>query len=105
MSICFRNLDVISCESWYAWSICIAECSISWNILRIYQTFWPSCRMLIQHQGLAFHSVKKCFPCVTRVSRALAATTKRPAAPAVGARCIPSNPRKLVKERACVSTT
>jgi hypothetical protein len=38
-----------------------------------------------QRQGVAFHSVKKRFPCVTRVSRALAATTKRPAAPAAGA--------------------
>jgi hypothetical protein len=105
MSRCFRNLGIISCESWYAWSICIAKCSISWNIWWIYQIFWPSWRMLIQHQGLAFHSVKKRFPCVTRVSRALAATMKRPAAPAVGARCTPPKPWKLVKERACVNTT
>ncbi len=30
----------------------------------------------VQRQGVAFHSVKKRFPCVTRVSRALAATTE-----------------------------
>jgi len=41
MSRWFCNLDVIFCESWYAWSICISECSISWNILPIYQTFRP----------------------------------------------------------------
>jgi len=29
-----------------------------------------------QRQGVAFHSVKKRFPCVTRVSRTLAATTE-----------------------------
>lgn len=30
----------------------------------------------VQAQGVAFHSVKTRFPCVTRVSRALAATTE-----------------------------
>lgn len=55
--------------------------------------------------GTCIHSVKKRFPCVTRVSRAIAAAMKRPVAPAAVARCIPSRGRKLLKERDRVNPT
>ncbi|MGO8888962.1 MAG: hypothetical protein ACLQB1_04515 [Streptosporangiaceae bacterium] len=59
----------------------------------------------VERQGVAFQSVKKRFPCVTRVSRALAATTEE--ARGTGHRSLvhSTKPRKLGKERDRVSPT
>ena len=59
----------------------------------------------VQRQGLPFHSVKKRFPCVTRVSRTLAATTEEARRTGRRSPVHSTKPRKLGKERDRVSPT
>jgi hypothetical protein len=59
----------------------------------------------VQRQGVAFHSVKKRFPCVTRVSRALVATTEEARGTGHRSPVDATKHRKLGKERDRVSPT
>jgi hypothetical protein len=59
----------------------------------------------VQRQGLTFHSVKKRFPCVTPGQSHLSRDHEEARRTGHQSQVYSVHPRKLVKERACVSTT